>query len=162
MRHKIVKLSAALFIGIGLTGLQAQNTIPASGGNASGSGGSVNYTVGQVVYTTNTGTNGSTAQGVQQPYEISIVTGIEKNQDISLEFSVYPNPATDFMKLKIENYEVQNLRFQLYDINGSLLQNNKVEGNETSIVMSNCMPATYFLKVTDKNKVIKTFKIIKN
>ena len=75
---------------------------------------------------------------------------------------VYPNPATDFIRLKIENYEVENLRYQLYDINGSLLQDNKIEGNETNIVMSNYVSATYFLKVTDNNKVVKTFKIIKH
>ena len=162
LRHKKIKLSAALLLCIGLTGLHAQNTIPASGGNASGSGGTVNYTVGQVVYTTNTGTNGSSGQGVQQPYEISVVTGIEEALGISLEIGVYPIPATDFVKLRIKNYEVQNLRYQLYDNNGSLLLDNKVEGSETSIIMNNLVPAIYFLKVTDNKKVVKTFKIIKN
>ena len=162
MRNKKLKFCTVLWLFIGLTGLQAQNTISASGGNASGSGGSVSYSVGQIVYTSNTGTNGSAAQGVQQPYEISVVTGIEEAKDISLEIMVYPNPATDFVKLMIKNYEVENLRYQLYDINGRLLQDNKVEGNETNIVMSNFLPATYFLKVTDNNKVVKTFKIIKH
>ena len=157
-----VILSTVLLLCIGVFGLQAQQVVTTSGGNASGSGGSVSYPIGQIVYTTNTGTNGSAAQGVQQPYEISVVTGIEEAKDISLEIVVYPNPATDFVKLKIKNYEVKNLRYQLYDINGSLLKDNKVEGNETNIVMSNFLPATYFLKVTDNNKVIKTFKIIKN
>jgi hypothetical protein len=162
MRNKKLKFCTVLWLFIGLTGLQAQNTISASGGNASGSGGSVSYTIGQIVYTTNTGTNGSAAQGVQQPFEISVVTGIEEALDISLEIMVYPNPATDFVKLKIKNYEVKNLRYQLYDINGSVLQDNKVEGNETSISMQNLLPSVYFLKITDNNKVIKTFKIIKN
>jgi hypothetical protein len=162
MRNKKLKFCTVLWLFIGLTGLQAQNTISASGGNASGSGGSVSYTIGQVVYNTYTGTNGSAAQGVQQPFEISVVTGIEEALDISLEIMVYPNPATDFIKLKIKNYDVQNLRYMLYNINGSLLQDNKIVGNETNIVMSNYMSATYFLKVTDNNKVIKTFKIIKN
>jgi len=148
-------------IGFG-TLLHAQNAIPASGGNASGSGGSLSYTVGQIVYTTNTGTNGSSLQGVQQPYEISVITAIEEAKDISLEIVVYPNPATDFIKLKIKNYEFQNLRYQLFDINGSLIKDNKVEGNETSIPMQNLLSSVYFLKVTDNNKVIKTFKIIKN
>ena len=161
MKNPLIALFAIFMFGFG-TAIRAQNAIPASGGNASGSGGTMSYTIGQVVYTTNTGTNGSVAQGIQQPYEISVVTGIEKAKDISLEIVVYPNPATDFIKLKIENHEVQNLRYQLYDINGSLLQDNKVESNETIIVMSNLVSATYFLKVTDKNKVIKTFKIIKN
>ncbi len=81
---------------------------------------------------------------------------------ISLEIMVYPNPTTEFITLKIETYEVLNLRYQLNDIKGSLLQDNKIEGNETSIVMSSLLPATYFLKVTDNKKVVKTFKIIKN
>jgi len=161
MKNPLIALIAICMFGFG-TAIQAQNAIPASGGNASGSGGTVSYTIGQVVYTTNTGTNGSAAQGVQQPYEISVVTGIEKAKDISLEIVVYPNPATDYVKLKVENYETENLSYQLYNINGTLLENKKIEGNETSIVMRNLIQGTYFLKVTDKQKEIKTFKIIKN
>jgi hypothetical protein len=142
--------------------LQAQSTNPASGGNATGTGGSVSYSIGQVVYNTNTGTNGSAAQGVQQPYEISVSTGIEEALGISLEIVVYPNPSTDFIRLKIENYEVGNLRYQIYDINGSLLLSNKIEGSETNISMQPLLPAVYFLKVTRGKKEIKTFKIIKN
>jgi hypothetical protein len=160
MKKALIVLIAFCIFGFG-TAIRAQNAIPASGGNATGSGGTVTYTIGQVVYTKYTGTNGSVAQGVQQPYEISVVTGIVEAKDISLEIEVYPNPATDFAKLKIENYQVKNLRYQLYDINGSLLKDNKVEGIETSISMQNLLPSMYFLKVTDNNKVIKTFKIIK-
>ena len=78
MRHKKVKLSAVLLLGLGLTGLKAQEAIPATGGMASGSGGSVSYSLGQLVYTTNTGTNGSVALGIQQPFEIFVVTSIEQ------------------------------------------------------------------------------------
>jgi hypothetical protein len=95
------------------TPLKGQETIPATGGNVSGSGGSVSYTVGQILYNTISGTNGTLAQGVQQPYEISVVTGIEEALGISLEIVVFPNPATDFINLKIENYDVQNLRYFL-------------------------------------------------
>lgn len=162
MRHKRLKLSAVLLLGLGLTGLQAQETIPATGGNATGSGGSASYSVGQVVYTTNTGTNGSVAQGVQQPFEISVVTGIEQTKGINLSVSAYPNPATDFLMLKVENYDNGNLSYQLFDMNSKLLQNKKVTSNQTSIVMSNLVPATYFVKVIQENKEVKTFKVIKN
>ncbi|MCB0409870.1 MAG: hypothetical protein KDD29_06595, partial [Flavobacteriales bacterium] len=50
----------------------AQENTVSSGGDALGVGGSASYSVGQVVYTTHTGVNGSIAQGVQQPYEISV------------------------------------------------------------------------------------------
>jgi hypothetical protein len=162
MRNKKQRLSTVLLLCFVMFRLQAQQVVTTSGGNASGGGGTVSYTVGQVVYTTNGNSNGSVAQGVQQPYEISVVTGIVEAKDISLEIMVYPNPATDFIKLKIENYKLQSLRYQLYNTNGSLLQVNKIVGNETNIVMSNLVSATYFLKVTDNNKVIKTFKIIKH
>ncbi len=162
MRHKKLKLSTVFLLVLGLTGLQAQESVNTTGSNASGSGGSVSYTVGQVVYTTNTGTNGSVAQGVQQPYEISVVTAIEEAKGINLSVSAYPNPTTDFLNLKVENYDNTNLSYQLFDMNGKLLETKKIEGNQTSIVMSNLVPATYFVKVTESNKEVKTFKIIKN
>ena len=142
--------------------LQAQTTIPASGGNATGTGGSLSYTVGQVVYTTYTGSNGTVSQGVQQPFEISVVTGLEEAFGISLEIIAYPNPATDFIKLMIKNHDVGNLSYQFYNVNGNLLQDSKVESQETNISMQNLKPSVYFLKVTDNKKVVKTFKIIKN
>jgi hypothetical protein len=143
------------------TALQAQEAILATGSNASGSGGSVSYSVGQVVYTTNTGTNSSVAQGVQQPFEISVVTSIEQAKSISLQCSAYPNPTIDFLTLKVENFQLSTLNFQLFDIRGKLLVSKKVENSETTIAMSNFVSATYFLKVTQANKEIKTFKIIK-
>ena len=160
MRHKRLKLSAILLLGLGLTGLQAQESVNVNGGNASGSGGSASYSVGQVVYTTNTGTGGSLTQGVQQPFEISVVTGIEQTA-INLAISAYPNPTFDFLQLKVETEKFKDLSYQLYDMNGKLLQNKKITGNLTSIAMSNLVTATYFVKITEGNKEIKTFKIIK-
>jgi hypothetical protein len=65
-------LSALFLFCLGFTGLHAQQTVPATGGIATGSGGTVNYTVGQAAYTTQTGSGGTVTQGVQQPYEIWI------------------------------------------------------------------------------------------
>lgn len=168
MLFKKVKLCMVLLLGIGLTGLQAQEAIPASGGNASGTGGSATYTVGQVVYTNNTSTSGSVAQGVQQPFEIFVVTSIEEAKGITLECTAYPNPVADHLILKISGAETQSfasasLQYiaSLYDTNGKLLEIKKIENNETSIGMSNLAPAIYFLKVTQNNKEIKSFKIIK-
>ncbi len=154
---------ALLTVGLLWTGLaQAQESVNASGGDATGSGGTVTYSVGQVVYTTNTGTSGSVAQGVQQPYEISVVTGIEEAKDINLTVTAYPNPTTDYLTLSIGEFDISNVSYQLYDMNGKLLQSEKVTGNQTSIVMSNLVPANYFVKVIQGNKEVKIFKIIKN
>jgi len=149
-----------LFV-IGLTNIKAQETIPASGGNASGSGGSVSYTIGQIVYTTDTATSGSVAQGVQQAFEISVVTEIKEANNITLNCSAFPNPTTDNLILKIENFQLSTFNFQLLDINGKLLENKKISSNVTFISMENLIPATYLLKISNSNIEIKTFKIIK-
>lgn len=163
MRQNRLILSTILMLGLVLTiGVQAQEAIPASGSNASGSGGSVSYSVGQVVYTINTGINGSVTEGVQQPYEISVVVGIEQAKGINLICRAFPNPATDFLTLEVEIPDNEDLFFQLYDIMGKLLVSKKLIDLKTTIPMTNLPPATYFLKVTDNQKVVKTFKIIKN
>lgn len=162
MKHKRLQLSALLLLVLGLTGLQAQESVNASGGEAFGTGGSASYSVGQVFYRSNTGTNGSVTQGMQQPFEISIVTGLEEAQVINLSVSAYPNPTTDYLILKVENYSNLSLSYLLFNMDGKLLENKKISGFETSIVMGNYIPSTYFLKVKANNKEVKIFKIIKN
>ncbi len=155
---------AILTVGLLCAGAaQAQQASTAAGGDFSGSGGTVAYSVGQIVYTTHTGINGSVAQGVQQPYEISIVfgNGIVDNA-INLELFAYPNPTQDFVQLKIESGELQDLSYQLVDITGRMLASQKIQGATETILMKHLPSATYFLKVTYDNKLVKTFKIIKN
>ena len=159
MKHKKVNLSS-LLLGLGLAA-QAQQATTATGGNASGSGGTVAYSVGQIVYTTNTGTTGSEAQGVQQPYEISIVLGIKDNS-IKLELTAYPNPTTNYLILHAGKAELSTLNFQLFDISGKLIESRKIISSTETIAMANLASATYFLKVTNNNNEVKTFKIIKN
>ena len=96
-------------------GVHAQKATVTSGGIASGSGGTLNYSVGQLTSNVSTGTTGSVASGVQQAYQIMIQTGIEATA-IGLSVLAYPNPTSDFLSLKIENQNVENLNFQLFDM----------------------------------------------
>lgn len=140
---------------------RAQQATTSAGGDAIGGGGTVAYSVGQIVYTTIAGTNGSVAQGVQQPYEISIVLGLETNQ-ISLNIQAYPNPTTDYLILNIDNTELSELSFQLSDVSGKLIESKKVSSTKETIHMEDLPSATYFLRVANSNQEIKIFKIIKN
>jgi hypothetical protein len=144
----------------GITNLLAQQSTNTSGSEASGSGGTASFTVGQIDYITAIGSGGTITQGIQQPYEIFVVTGIEVT-DINLT-SVYPNPASDFIVLKVENAISENFTFQLYTIQGKILLSKKIENSQTSISMAALANAIYFIKVLNNNKEVKTFKIIKN
>ena len=158
MKHKKLVSCTAVFL-LGLGSLHAQNNTVSAGGDATGTNGSSNYSVGQLLNNTNTGTNGSVTEGVQQPFNISILTSLnEFNQGI--ELSIYPNPTTNILNLEVK--ENKNLSFQLYDIQGTLLNADKVRNSITNISMENLSIGTYLLKLSNKNQVIQTFEIIKN
>ncbi len=166
MRHKQKKMkklevATILILAFSVSTVSAQESVNATGGNASGEGGSANYSVGQVVYTTHTGANGSVTQGVQQPYEISVVTAIDEAKSINLSVSAYPNPTTDYLTLSIDELEISTMSYHVYDVTGKLIQSEKITGNHTTIGMNNLVPATYFVKVIQGNQEVKTFKIIK-
>lgn len=139
----------------------AQHATLSAGGEASGSGGTTSYSIGQLVYTTNSGVTGSISQGVQQPFIIKAITGLDE-LGISLKLTAYPNPANDFVQLKTESEMLTDISYQLYNMQGKLLRSNKLMKIQTGIDMTSLSPATYILKVIHKNTEIKTFKIIKN
>lgn len=141
--------------------IQAQTAITTTGVNATGIGGSASYTIGQITYQTIEGTAGTVAQGVQQPYEISVVTAIENTNGITLEYKVYPNPTTGLLKLKIQPFDDENMKFRLYDFKGVLLQDKKIESEEIEISLENLSSSMYFLKVIKDNIEVKIFKIIR-
>ncbi len=153
-------LKLVLFLLFVFANANAQQAVVASGGNATGSGGTASYSIGQVVYTTASGSGGSSNQGVQIPFEIVTLSGQEFTQ-ISLEMLVYPNPTTSFVNLKVENFDFQDLNYQLIDLNGRLIFTKKITNPETTIQLENLPNAIYILNVNNKNKSIKIFKIIK-
>jgi len=151
-------LLAIIFFSLSATlELSAQENTVASGGKATGSGGTVNYSVGQVVYKIKIGTNGSLSQGVQQPYLASTKLGINET---SIQLNAYPNPTTNNLTLITDDSE--SLSYQLFNIQGAEISSKTLNSKTFNISLEGHPPATYFLKVIKNNKVIKVFKIIKN
>ena len=159
VKPRLMLLLATGLLWAGLS--QAQESVNASGGDATGSGGTVAYSVGQVVYTTNTSASGIVSQGVQQAYEI-IAVGINETK-LNISLSVFPNPTADNLTLQVSNFELSTLNFQLYDMQGKLLRNGQLTAKQTQINTASLPPATYFLNVVNQeNKQVQSFKIIKN
>jgi Secretion system C-terminal sorting domain len=146
---------------LGVLQLHAQETVATSGGNATGSNGNVSYTLGQTFFVTQSGTTGTVAQGVHQPFEIQTVLGMD-NFNINLLLSVFPNPTTNSLQLDIKELDLNNLKYQMYDLTGKLIYNEKIVAESTTIKMEQLQAAIYVLKVVDNNKELKTFKIVKN
>lgn len=146
------------FFGWIASDLNAQSNVVASGGNASGSGGSVSYSVGQIDYTTKTGTGGMLTEGVQQPFEILVITGLKEDR-INLNAVVFPNPASDYVELHVHDGAKYPIAYELVDLNGKTIAKDLVAGNSTRISLTSISGGVYYLKVSSDNKLIKTFQI---
>jgi len=139
--------------------LQAQSNLVAAGGDASGEGGSVSYSAGQLDYSTKDGPGGILTEGIQQPYEISIISGLDEQQ-IILSAVVFPNPTSDFVELRT-GISDETIYYELLDVNGGIIVRNKLSGNSEEIDMSALSNGIYYLKVNNQNKTLKTFQVVK-
>ena len=162
---KVKRLGGTLLLTFvfSLATVSAQQAITATGSDASGNGGTVAYSVGQIDYITNASSSGTVSQGVQQPYEIFTLNIAEPELNISI--SAFPNPTTDNLTLQIQNYHSEKLVYQLFDMQGKLIKTNAITDTKTNIPMGSLSSATYFLNVVQEKNPLKykqSFKIIKN
>ena len=92
--------------------LSAQNNTVSAGGDAEGFNVSISFTVGQVVYTSSEGANGSVHHGVKQPYDIDIITGIEYKE---IELNLFHNLSLSQFNLSIADSRTSEYSIQLFD-----------------------------------------------
>lgn len=134
----------------------AQSNTVATGGDATGSGGSASFTVGQIDYNNVDATVFNSNEGVQQPYEFYGLTGIE---EMNLVTQVYPNPTTG--KVQIISDE-KGLSYQIHDDTGKIVHKGSINENATIIDFSPFASGTYLLEIGKDSNNIQKIKIIKN
>lgn len=161
MKQKQMCMLFCMLIGLGSVPILAQSNTVASGGEGTGSGGTLSYTVGQLDYIEATGSGGSANQGVQHPYEI-FVLGIDDFENIKVVAAVFPNPTINDVTLKISNQDFSQLSFRLVDISGRLVAKKMIRSEQTFIEMKHLSTSTYFLGIFENQTLLKTFKIIKH
>ncbi|MBK9150916.1 MAG: hypothetical protein IPM26_07905 [Saprospiraceae bacterium] len=135
-----------------------QVSVNGSGGSFSTGSGTVSFSLGQVSTSYAYNQSGIVSEGVHQPYEIFVVSGKEYS---FLEVSLMPNPVSDILRIKLQNYPFNYLKYKLFDSSGKLLLIRESDGEITEIQMAGLQSSWYILEISEKNKVLKTYKIIK-
>ena len=134
----------------------SQNVSPeilsSAGGTLSNAQYLVDWTLGEPVIETVTGTTYILTQGFHQP-DFFIIS-IQESPEYSI--LVYPNPVSSVIMIQTDIQKP--LRASLYDLNGKLLNEIRfIESTELNI--SNLSRSVYLLKIIDQNK--NTIKIVK-
>jgi len=140
--------------------IHAQQTLPSSGGNATGSNGSSSYTIGQIAYHSYSSTAASVNEGVQQPYEISSLATDDASMEIK-EIRLYPNPVQDLLYVDFGEKLTGKSTYQLFDVQGKLVKQGNLNLIKNELDMSSIPQSIYIMKIMENNKNVKTFKIIK-
>ncbi|MBS1571237.1 MAG: T9SS type A sorting domain-containing protein [Bacteroidetes bacterium] len=94
----------------------AQQSINATGGNASSSTGSFSYSVGQMVYIPFSGTNGFVNPGVQYNFNSSSL--LVEDEIKSSSILIYPNPTKDVLNFSEEVSDIK-----IIDVSGKIVLN---------------------------------------
>jgi hypothetical protein len=160
MRSSIEKLVVLLAVAFLTTGLaRAQQSTTAGGGDATGSGGTMAYSLGQVEFTTNANGVGIAAQGVQHAYETFTIGIVQTTLNASL--TAFPIPVKENLTLKVSNYNDKKLSYCLYDMHGKIVLISQIFSPETEINMINMAAESYSLVVFNDGQIVKYIQIIK-
>ena len=93
-----------------------------------------------------------------------IVAYTPEKTELSKAITVYPNPATDYVNIKLSTLEASNAKITLYTILGSELQLEKetVNEHEVRIKVKDLATGYYLIAVRDEQLKFKaTYKFLK-
>ena len=139
-----------------------QQAFTASGIDVSGINGSMSVTIGQINYGVMSDGNVILIAGVQQPFETPVETATDPLPNATMDFTLFPNPSTRMVILKLIGQKSGDLSYRLVDSEGKELEKAPLLQTETFISLDSYKASIYFLIVMDITHNLKIFKIIKN
>jgi hypothetical protein len=120
----------------------------------------LDWSIGEILTETYAGNLNMITQGFHQGKYI--ITSIETIGDLQFEITAFPNPATDFVQVKVGSEKFETFRFSVSDINGKVLQSGRFSENQQQINLAGKATGSYLLTILSGQTPVKTFKIIKS
>ena len=136
---------------------QPQEVVSSAGSAFENSSGSISFTIGECITSTFSPSGIILTQGFHQPKLVIIDN--QPIRPLDIEITAYPNPAKEFVILKIE--KSQEFSYVLCDMMGRIIEKKEIVSTETEIDFTYLKPSTYVLRVLKSKGEVRTFKIIK-
>jgi hypothetical protein len=94
-------------------------------------------------------------------YEYSAIIYINKCEDNSGDhFTIYPNPFTNQINVKLNSSEINQYELRLYNVLGGKIINTVILNSNTTIETNNLPAGIYFYKVIGGAKTIQSGKLV--
>lgn len=132
-----------------------------SSGTSFDNGSSIlDWTLGEPLTTTFSGSNEMLTQGFHQPN--LVVTSVD-NELATYSVTLSPNPTVDLLQLDIQNKLNEVLFIDLYTIEGKLIKSQQINSTtHLQIDMGTYTTGPYQLSIKNNSGKIKTFRIVKS
>lgn len=157
MKKKISLISVLLLCALHVQG--QQQVVSSAGNFYSNTSGSVSWTLGELAVETLSTANNILTQGFQQSR--LTITGIGDLPILDYEIVVFPNPVSDHLIIRTDKEQHENLYYQLYDLSGKIILQNKILESETTVTVNHLKSAVYLLRIMEGNRQVRAFKVVK-
>ena len=137
----------------------SREVISSSGNHHENSTTQLSWTLGELIIETRCIGSTLLCQGFQQPdYE---VINLAVNTELYPGISIYPVPTTDFVTIESENHK-ECLEISLYNLNGELILVQSLNPGSIKLDLNSLPSSEYILNVSDTEKQLGSYKIIKH
>lgn len=138
--------------------MNAQSATVSSGGEGSGLGGSVSFSIGQLVVESTVDSEGSLSPGVQHAVE-SMSIFVNENV-LSNKLTVYPNPTAERIQCSFAQVFIGEVC--VFDHLGQRVFTQALNGKEMSIDVSKWSTGAYLIHFLIDNRSAAIHRIVKN
>ena len=139
--------------------LYGQTATLTAGGEASGTGGAVSFSIGQVADMTAAGSGGMTSQGVQQPYDD--VSTVVEGPDPAFAVLAFPTITADLVSVDVPDGQADAWSLRVTDAQGRIVVQRAMHGARTELSLASLATGTYHLMVIADDTPAGTFTIVK-
>lgn len=160
MKRLILIFGLGVFVLIAKSQTVSPELISSAGDSFNNTSYQLDWSIGELVTETYTGTQNTLTQGFHQE-NTYIVTNIDENPLLEFSIVAFPNPTSDLICLKVENEKFNEMQYFITDISGKVLQNGKFANETEQINFSNYAVGTYLITISQNNQFVKSFQIIK-
>ena len=120
----------------------AQEVVSSQGESYSNASGSIDFTIGEVVTSTESNGTAEITQGFHQTNWNFL--SLEDHAP-SYEVSISPNPVEDVLNIKTSEFD--NVTYTLYDAQGKMVMQNKLSAEQTPIQVGHLVLGAYTLEL---------------
>ena len=141
--------------------IMAQALVSTAGGSAKTADVQMDWSIGEIATETLENSGVTVTQGLHQPLTI-ISNNVEESEHDNFNFLLKPNPTKDFVQINFQHEILETVDVYVFSMSGKLILQQKNMASGSELDLTGFSSGEYVVHLSDKNDVVKTYKVIKN